>query len=608
MQHSEGAYYSAVKTFAYEYRVQGQCSQISSEFLDPVIERVKVIQYGKEAIIAIKGQRLWFVHSVKLFSMFKEPLHIQETFVSIKAELDESVASGKQKVIELVVFSRFSQAISRKICVELDVSVIIYSSQSYNYLYTILQPNRLSPRGRQLARLEPARLLELGFMTALLEKSANRFNQSHTHLGESLHFLNFFKRFLRDIASVVPYESILCTIAHCRNRHIAELCMHNIKKINIEFPFSLTTYTSLFVAAFRIQQERYAEANMVDLHYQLSFEECANFMWLKAKYNRKSIKSFSHDLFTDSYLFGSLDELYEDALYLRRKAQISLEQISSLDEAKAISNKSTKDLFTTSYGRQSREESSMLKSPILTLIERREILHHTIDKSNLQVGEERPQPYERTIEVLSMARGGQFDLCIGVICGFMYQHVRVPFTEVNPVNILKTFQYHIGPFKDVLKNDSNFWASIVQRCRNAVEKGSRVSESTYHGKLKFLVTEIDPSSKAYIDPISSEHSMYMLETKLKELCDSRGITKEKPIAKIVDSWKSLFQECPIADVSVSHQSLISRWMKWSLMIHELRQMLETHVTIAIAGLVNSGKTQLIRTLFGFDVRLKFSVV
>ena len=127
MQHSAGAYYSAIKVLAYnhkENKPQGYCPQISSEFLNPIIERVKVIQYGKEAVVAIKGQRLWFVHSVKLLSMTKEPLHIQESFVSIKTELDDSVMSGNQREIELVIFSRFSQAITRKIHMELDVSAI----------------------------------------------------------------------------------------------------------------------------------------------------------------------------------------------------------------------------------------------------------------------------------------------------------------------------------------------------------------------------------------------------------------------------------------------------------------------------------------------------
>ena len=123
-----------------ENKIPVHCPQISSDFLNPIIERVKVTQYGKAAIVAIEGQRLWFVHSVKLLSITKEPLHLQESFVSIKAELDDSVMSGNQREVELVVFSRFSQAITRKIHMELDVSVILNTSSIiilYYYYYSL---------------------------------------------------------------------------------------------------------------------------------------------------------------------------------------------------------------------------------------------------------------------------------------------------------------------------------------------------------------------------------------------------------------------------------------------------------------------------------------
>ena len=40
------------------------------------------------------------------------------------------------------------------------------------------------------------------------------------------------------------------------------------------------------------------------------------------------------------------------------------------------------------------------------------------------------------------------------------------------------------------------------------------------------------------------------------------------------------------------------------MIHKLRLTLEKHITNGIPGLVNSGKTQLIKTLFGLDVSVQ----
>ena len=101
--------------------------------------------------------------------------------------------------------------------------------------------------------------------------------------------------------------------------------------------------------------------------------------------------------------------------------------------------------------------------------------------------------------------------------------------------------------------------------------------------------------------------MYTLEKNLKELCLKRQITKETSVERMVCAWKSLFEHCPMVNVASSHHALICRWIKWSLMIHELRLVLEKHITIAIPGLVNSGKTQLIRSLFGLDVSLTIIV-
>ena len=102
---------------------------------------------------------------------------------------------------------------------------------------------------------------------------------------------------------------------------------------------------------------------------------------------------------------------------------------------------------------------------------------------------------------------------------------------------------------------------------------------------------------------STEYSTYTLERKLKEICSERKIGMETSVDRIVHEWHKTFKGCPAVNIASSHRSLIGRWIKWSLMVHELRYMLENHITIAITGLVNSGKTQLIRSLFGFDVSM-----
>lgn len=451
-------------------------------------------------------------------------------------------------------------------------------------------------------------------MMTLLERSPIRFSRSTGDLHtESPPFFNYFKQFLHELVSVVPFESILCAIAHCNNRRTAELCTRIIKKLEVDFQFSLTTYASLFVAAFKVQhQNKSIEASIADFLDQQPFEDCAYFMWLKAKYQKNTstkaaVNSFSDEVFTDPYIFGSQELLCSEALYLQKVVQCSLKQVNSLSEVNAVSNKSAADLYKWSRvdsSLKSKQGLRSLKSPISIIVEGREILHQSNDTTPLQQCEEvvsKHTSYEEMMEVLHNARGGHFDLCIGVLCGFMYQHVRVPFTEFNPMTLWKSLYHKIAPYSDAFKNDSDFWTSILKRCQRAISKGSQAVERTYAAKLKFLVTNIDPESKANSTPTSSEYSMYTLEKKLEELCSERGIVREKPIDRIVHAWKSYFKDCPLANVASSHQSLITQWIKWSLLIHELRLTLERHITIAIPGLVNSGKTQLIRSLFGLDV-------
>ena len=455
-------------------------------------------------------------------------------------------------------------------------------------------------------------------MMALLEKSPVRFNRPAGTCSPSLltlespPFFTYFKQLLREIVTVVPHESILCTVAHCQNKRTADLCTRIIKKLRVEFEFSLTTYASLFVAVFKIQhQSKAIEASMAEFLNRQPFEDCAYFMWLKAKYmksasSKPAVDSFSEEVFSDPYIFGTQQILCDDALYFQRLVQSSLKPVQGLSQVNAVSSKSAADLYKWSSvysSSRSKQEVRSLKSPVTVLIDGREVLHQSnaLHLHPLEETSVKPHLYEKSMEVLHNARGGQFDLCIGVLCGFMYQHVRVPFTEFNPMTFWKSLRHHIAPYSDVFKNDSEFWTSILKRCQRAISKGSQVVERTYDSKLKFLVNNIDPETKAHTTPTSSEYSIYTLEKKLKQLCALKGITKEKSIDRIMSDWRAHFKDCPMINVALSHRALVCQWIKWSLMIHELRLMLETHVTIAIPGLVNSGKTQLIRSLFGLDV-------
>ena len=128
MQHTAGVYYSSIKMLAYNYKMNGGGHhEISSEFLCPSIEHVKVTQYGDDAIVVVSGQRLWFVHSLKLLSTIRDPFQVQDTSVSFKASMVDVVRSGEAKEDAVVIFSHFSPPLTGKLHVELNVS---YSTNS----------------------------------------------------------------------------------------------------------------------------------------------------------------------------------------------------------------------------------------------------------------------------------------------------------------------------------------------------------------------------------------------------------------------------------------------------------------------------------------------
>ena len=54
-------------------------------------------------------------------------------------------------------------------------------------------------------------------------------------------------------------------------------------------------------------------------------------------------------------------------------------------------------------------------------------------------------------------------------------------------------------------------------------------------------------------------------------------------------------------VALSHRPLIARWLKWALMVHKLREELAKYTAVGVAGLVNSGKSILVNTVFGIKV-------
>ena len=131
---------------------------------------------------------------------------------------------------------------------------------------------------------------------------------------------------------------------------------------------------------------------------------------------------------------------------------------------------------------------------------------------------------------------------------------------------------------------------------NAVEVGDE-----YAGKLQFLLQGIETTVSC-----NSRYISYSLEQQLKEECTKLNIDASTDLKKLIDNWDDIFNNNVLSLVTPQSRELVARWLKWSLMIHNLREELAKYTSVGIVGLVNSGKSRLVSSLFNIPVSQQFA--
>ena len=132
--------------------------------------------------------------------------------------------------------------------------------------------------------------------------------------------------------------------------------------------------------------------------------------------------------------------------------------------------------------------------------------------------------------------------------------------------------------------------------------GSR-KPSGYQAKAEFINRAMNNTTSC-----SSKFVAYSLESQLKEVCDRSNIKASTSIDAICKGWDDTFKDMILSLVQISHRHLVARWIKWTLSLHELREALAIHTTIGVFGLMNSGKSTLMKKIFGQEVSNAFMFV
>ena len=116
------------------------------------------------------------------------------------------------------------------------IMLLFISNQGYS----------IKTRQRQLARCSPSQVIELAYLSALLEQHPENMSEPFSHK------LQVITKFLEEVVKVVPIESISYAIANCSYDN-AVLCYEVMINCGIDLPKSKFMLYGLETAQYRME-------------------------------------------------------------------------------------------------------------------------------------------------------------------------------------------------------------------------------------------------------------------------------------------------------------------------------------------------------------------
>ena len=218
----------------------------------------------------------------------------------------------------------------------------------------------------------------------------------------------------------------------------------------------------------------------------------------------------------------------------------------------------------------------------------------------------------KMLKVVNDIRANELKVCTSLLGAFMEEQIRVPLmkSSIDTANILNLvvsaaavgvwalFSLGLGDIQTLLASipSRSLLVEVTQYIRGIFKEETVNADETYAGKLQFMVQGLDETVSC-----NSHYISYSLERQLIELCKKLKISRSTPLDTLIKDWDSIFKDDVLSLVVPSYRSLIARWLKWALMVHHLREELAKYTAVGVIGLVNSGKSLLVSSLFNIQV-------
>ena len=200
--------------------------------------------------------------------------------------------------------------------------------------------------------------------------------------------------------------------------------------------------------------------------------------------------------------------------------------------------------------------------------------------------------------------------CAALLGAFMERCIEIPFLkspEVTAkavsspmvVGVWALFSLSREELQKMLESSQNTELVInVKEYMHSVltdksQDDREMEEQRYAGKLQFLLQGMHRTVTS-----STKYVSYSLEY---QLCNNLKFSKDTSVQDLISKWDKIFKDDILCHVAKSHRPLLARWLKWTILVHDLREVLAESTCISVTGLVNSGKSLLVKQLFNLKV-------
>ena len=470
-----------------------------------------------------------------------------------------------------------------------------------------------------MAKLSPSMVIELAHLSALLERSVSSANEKYEMDPRSKRYADV-KKFFESVISVVPAESIFHAMAVSKPYTVLQCCQLLSEKKEL---FDETVLSKFLNDGMQLAQENLSLIlSLID--NAASSEEIKRVsIYLLERSNPRLSRRLS-TLDWSSSIQKVADHCHGEVSTgepnpLKMAKQFIERKLENPISKRSLCGLNMEEMYSQSQVKVS--SFSIEHHPLILLKNGRDELNALSKKMSFE-SRSTENANSEMLEKLNDLREN-FRTCSTLLGSFMEAHVHVPLELqdvdearkivtaaesgglkvwmllVLPVSYVKKFMKRIlKESQKLLVDVSSYMRSICPSQRyDFLAQSSSTSDSAYYaGKLEFLMTSMKKSSSS-----NKSFIAYSLERQLVLECEKRNIKYETQLDTILQQWNENFEDEALTMVDEDYRPMIARWIKWSLMINQLRESLAEQTAVGVIGLVNSGKSKFVKSMFGIEV-------